>query len=100
MKKNAKLFVNIRHGFKGEQCRLQMQRFYEACGYLLGGKCTADFALMRTGDAKRPDEQDVHSLFRERVNGVVINTDDWYDIFDVKAGDNLYLAPEKRVRVL
>ena len=55
---------------------------------------------MRTGDAKRPDEQDVHSLFRERVNGVVINTDDWYDIFDVKAGDNLYLAPEKRVRVL
>jgi predicted metalloendopeptidase len=62
-----------KHGFKGEQRRLQMQRFYEACDYLWGGKWTADFALKRTGDAKRPDEQDVHSLFRERVNGVVIN---------------------------
>jgi predicted metalloendopeptidase len=40
----------------------------------------------------------VHSLFRERVNGVVTNTDDWYDLFDVKPTDKLYLAPEKRIR--
>ena len=88
-----------KQGFKGEQRRLQMQRFYEACGYLWGGKWTADFALKRTGDESRPDEQDVHSLFRERVNGIVSNTDDWYDLFDVKAGDKLYLAPEKRARI-
>ena len=24
------------------------------------------------------------------------NTDDWYDLFDVKPTDKLYLAPEKR----
>lgn len=88
-----------KQGFKGEQRRLQMQRFYEACGYIWGGKWTADYALKRTGDASRPEEQDVHSLFRERVNGIVSNTDDWYDLFDVKAGDKLYLAPEKRARI-
>jgi putative endopeptidase len=88
-----------KQGFKGEQRRLQIQQFYEACGYLWGGKWTADYALMRAGDASRPEEQDVHSLFRERVNGIVSNTDDWYDLFDVKAGDKLYLAPEKRARI-
>ena len=24
---------------------------------------------------------------------------DWYDLFNVKAGDKLYLAPEKRIRI-
>ena len=43
--------------------------------------------------------KDVHSLFRERVNGVVTNTNDWYDLFDVKPTDKLYLAPEKRIRI-
>ena len=37
--------------------------------------------------------------FRERVNGVVTNTDDWYDLFDVKPTDKLYLAPVKRIRI-
>ena len=27
------------------------------------------------------------------------NTDDWYDLFDVKPTDKLYLAPEKRIRI-
>lgn len=88
-----------KQGFKGEQRRLQMQRFYEACGYHWGGKWTADHALKRTGDARRSEEKDNHSLFHERLNGVVINTDDWYDLFGVKPGDKLYLAPEKRARI-
>lgn len=88
-----------KQGFKGEQLNLQKRRFYEAYGYLFGGKWTADFALKRTGDASRPAEKNIHSLSRERVNGVVTNTDDWYDIFDVKAGDKLYLAPDKRIRI-
>ena len=44
-------------------------------------------------------EKDEHSLYRERVNGVVVNSDDWYDLFDVKPGNKLYLAPENRVRI-
>ena len=36
---------------------------------------------------------------RERVNGVARNTDYWYELFDVKPTDKLYLAPEERVRI-
>lgn len=36
---------------------------------------------------------------RERVNGIVMNTDDWYELFDIKPTDKLYVAPEKRVKI-
>ena len=42
---------------------------------------------------------DPHSPAMYRVNGVVRNLDAWYSAFDVKEGDALYLAPEKRVRI-
>ena len=85
-------------GFKGEQLRLQQQRFYEAFAYMWGGKWTADEAKKRVvGLGDNHEGLDIHSLFRERVNGVIANTDDWYDLFDVKSGDKLYLAPTDRV---
>jgi putative endopeptidase len=40
-----------------------------------------------------------HSPPEYRVNGVVRNFDPWYAAFDVKPGDKLYLAPEKRARL-
>ena len=40
-----------------------------------------------------------HSPPKFRVNGPVRNLDPWYTAFDVKAGDELYLAPEDRVRI-
>jgi putative endopeptidase len=42
---------------------------------------------------------DPHSPPRFRVNGVVRNMDQWYAAFDVKPGDQLYLAPEQRVHI-
>ena len=87
-------------GFTGEQFRLQQYRFYEAYAYLWCAKWTADKAKHDTlGDESKGILKDEHSLFRERVNGVVTNTDDWYDLFDVNEGDKLYLAPEKRIRI-
>ena len=87
-------------GFKGNQLRLQKRRFYEAYGYFWSGKWTADHAKDNTlGNAEKGVTKDNHSLFRERVNGVVTNTDDWYDLFDVKPTDKLYLAPENRIRI-
>lgn len=89
-----------KQGFKGEQLRLQLQRFYEAFAYLWSGKWTASHAIIRTlGDESKGIAQDIHSLFHERVNGIMTNTDDWYDLFNVKPGDKLYLAPEKRIRI-
>ncbi|MBV9418449.1 MAG: hypothetical protein JO348_01635, partial [Alphaproteobacteria bacterium] len=40
-----------------------------------------------------------HSPSEFRVNGVVRNVDGWYAAFNVKPGDKLYLAPDKRVPV-
>lgn len=41
---------------------------------------------------------DTHAPERYRVS-TVRNLDAWYDAFDVRPGDRLYLAPDKRVRV-
>ena len=40
-----------------------------------------------------------HAPVRYRVNGVVRNMDAWYEAFNVKLGDKLFLAPENRVRI-
>ncbi len=42
---------------------------------------------------------DPHSPAYYRVNGIVRNVDAWYQAFDVKPGDKLYVAPEERVRI-
>ena len=89
-----------KQGFTGYQLRLQQQRFYEAYAYLWCGKWNVTHAKGSTlGDEANGIEKDNHSLARERINGVVTNTDDWYDLFDVKSTDKLYLAPEKRIRI-
>ncbi len=40
-----------------------------------------------------------HSPMSLRVNGMVRNIDEWYEAFDVKPGDEMYLPPEERVRI-
>ena len=42
---------------------------------------------------------DPHSPSEFRVNGVVRNFDEWYDAFNVKPVNELYLPPEDRVRI-
>lgn len=42
---------------------------------------------------------DPHSPATFRVNGVVRNIPEFYKAFNVKPGDSLYLAPEKRVKI-
>lgn len=47
---------------------------------------------------KRTYEIVNHSVNINRVNGIVPLFDDWYRLFNVTGGQ-LYLAPEKRVRI-
>ena len=42
---------------------------------------------------------DPHSPRVFRVDGVVRNIDAWYDAFDVKPGEKLYLSPADRVHI-
>lgn len=40
-----------------------------------------------------------HSYRKFRVNGPVRNIDAWYEAFNVKPGDRLYLPPSQRIRI-
>lgn len=42
---------------------------------------------------------DPHSPGEYRANGAVVNMDAWYTAFNVKPGEKLYIAPEKRIRI-
>ncbi|MEM6471295.1 MAG: M13 family metallopeptidase [Planctomycetota bacterium] len=42
---------------------------------------------------------DPHSPSEYRVNGIVRNMDAWYEAFEIKEDDELYLAPKDRVRI-
>ncbi len=89
-----------RQGFEGNQLRLQQQRFYLAYAHLWQAKYNALYAKELTqGRNELGAGKNVHSLERERVNGVVMNTDARYDLFDVKPGDKLYRKPEERVHI-
>jgi putative endopeptidase len=48
---------------------------------------------------RRQVTTDPHSPDMLRVNGVVHNVPGWYDAYDVKPGDKLYLAPDQRVKI-
>ena len=55
--------------------------------------------LYRDAELKRRITTDPHSPARFRGNGAVINVPEFYEAFDVKEGDGMYLAPEERVKI-
>ncbi len=68
------------------------QRFFIAYAGTWAGNIRDEAALKQT-------KTDEHSLARWRVNGILPHVDAWYDAFDIKYGDALYLAPERRVKI-
>lgn len=54
---------------------------------------------IRPEEILRLTKIDPHSLGVNRVNITLRNLDDFYTAFDIKEGDAMYLAPEKRVNV-
>ena len=46
--------------------------------------------------AKQMTVVDPHSLPHFRINGILPHVAEFYDIFEVKEGDGMYLEPEKR----
>ncbi|HEX5625574.1 MAG TPA: M13 family metallopeptidase, partial [Saprospiraceae bacterium] len=42
---------------------------------------------------------DVHAPTFLRINGPIVNVDEWYEAFGVKEGDPMYVKPEERVRI-
>lgn len=81
-----------KEGYTGTELVKQEKRFFQAYADLWQSKYEwwyAEFML----------QNDNHSLPRERVNGVVMNCDRWYELYDVQWGNKLYLRPERRSRI-
>ena len=68
------------------------QRFFLSWAQVWKGKRREDSLLAQL-------LSDPHSPARYRINGVVRNMDEWYEAFEVKEDDALYLPPEERVRI-
>lgn len=66
------------------------QRFFLAYSGVWAGNITEEEMRNRT-------KSDPHSLGRWRVNGTLPHIDMWYEAFDVKEGDKMYIPKEKRV---
>lgn len=82
-------------GFYGEQLRIQLRKFFESYAFIWCEKYDAAYIKSKT-EGKQPD---VHALSRERVNGVVMNTDAWYLLYNVDRDKILYLPPERRSKI-
>ena len=86
-------------GVNGEQYTLQRQYFYRGYANLWRAKYSAAHAKLQTVGDENGKGKNIHSLARERINGVVINIDDWYTLFSVHPGQDLYRAPSERVLI-
>ena len=79
-------------GFSGEEMVKQEKKFFQGYAELWRTKSTVEASLYQY-------ENDVHAQGKERVNGVVMNFDRWYELFDVKQENKLWLPVEKRTYI-
>ena len=86
MEKKAK------EGFKGSELEDQEKKFYLSFAQAWKAIYTQDHAIDAT-------QADTHSLPELRVNGIVIHTDAWYNAFDVKWGDKLFIQEDTRIHI-
>ncbi len=68
------------------------QRFFLGWSQVWRGKA-------RDEETKRLLTIDPHSPARFRANGAAVNVDAFYEAFDVKEGDGMWLPPEDRVKI-
>lgn len=82
----------VKEGFKGSELEEQEKKFYLSFAQAWKAIYTQKHAI----DATQKDE---HSLPKLRVNGIVIHTDAWYNTFDVKWGDKLFIQEDMRIHI-
>ena len=85
-------------GYTGDNLKLMKQRFFLSLGEEWRSKYGADYVNYIAFGKDNPDGPDVHSMSKERVNGVVANMNGWYEAFDIKDGA-LYRAPKDRIKI-
>ncbi|MCQ2143438.1 MAG: hypothetical protein MJY56_05160, partial [Bacteroidales bacterium] len=76
--------------YSGEALKDHERRFFRSYAWFWA-------KYMTDAEKEKMVRGDEHSIYDLRVNGIVNNIDSWYDLFDVKRGDKLYLSPSRRV---
>jgi predicted metalloendopeptidase len=79
-------------GFTGENRTAQIKKFYEAFAHIWCAKYSPE-------KLQNIITSDIHSHARLRTNGTVMNTDMWYDLYDVDRDNILYLPQERRTYI-
>lgn len=79
-------------GFTGENRIAQLKKYYEAFAYIWCAKYGPDKLQLILNN-------DIHSHARLRTNGTVMNTDMWYDLYNVTRDNILYLPTERRTYI-
>lgn len=79
-------------GFTGEARNEQLRKFYESYAHLW---------CIQYGESKFEflKHNDVHAHGRLRINGVVMNTDMWYNLYNVNQNHLLYLPANRRTYI-
>lgn len=80
-------------GYSGDELEKQEKKFFLGVCNLRRAKFSASI-IQNDLNIKDP-----HSLHKERVNGMVMNTDRWYELFNVTKDNKLYLPKEKRADI-
>lgn len=80
-------------GLDAAATREQLHRLF--LGWAQAWKNNADMATYQAN----MDEYDEHAQNPVRVNGQVTLQNDWYELFDVREGQPLYVAPAKRFAI-
>lgn len=84
------------------KCLMQITKQYENFDYDLFFKTYArlwSFKWVKKGAAEAILLEDTHSPGYVRCNAVLQQLQEFYDTYNIKEGDGMYLAPEKRVSV-
>ena len=79
-------------GFTGETRNEQLRKFYESYAHLWCVQYGQNkFEILK--------HEDVHAHARLRINGVVMNTDMWYNLYNVNQNHLLYLPVNRRAYI-
>ncbi|MBQ0080589.1 MAG: M13 family metallopeptidase [Alistipes sp.] len=82
----------IGKGASNEELLQAKREFFLAYGNLWAGAYSEEYIL-------RIVKTNIHSIAPLRVNMVVRQMDEWYEAYDIKPGDKLYIEPSKRVKI-
>jgi putative endopeptidase len=88
---NAYMAKLQQDGYSGDELVKQQKKFFIGLCHL--------WRMKKSVAGMQKYLTNVHSLPKERVNGMAMNSDPWYEVFNVTSKNKLYLPKEKRADI-